>query len=458
MLGLMAMIALAIGLAGCGSEDPASAQSCTFHSDCPSGTVCNFESKCATVECDFCKDDPNLVCIDGACSLPECSTDDECDTAAGETCNNGACSDGTGNNGTGEDCQSNADCEEGETCNLQNQCVPDGGDGCTSSDECGEGEYCNQDSGDCEAGDCYDSTECGQGETCDENNTCVSGGGDCGGGCPTGQTCNTSTNQCEEDTTDPCGGGCPTGQVCNTDTDQCEPEQQCDPACGADEVCDVTSGNCVPNDCPVGTPSPQDCANDPVYNKFDPDGCFCAQCLSDSDCDTAAGETCNPNGECMVCETSCTAQQGGGNPCPSADEYCVANCCVECIGNADCASGEVCVDGSCGAPPDCSVDPTVCTGGMVCNQSTGQCETPQSGGSCTSDADCQQGQFCDPTSGSCQSLTNPGGGGTCDPACPDPNSCFGGMICTCPTDALPFPDPTICPAGQICFFGMCMAF
>ncbi|QDG53748.1 hypothetical protein FIV42_24290 [Persicimonas caeni] len=454
-VGLAALFVLMIGLAGCGEDDTSAVESCSFHSDCPVGTSCNYEGKCIEAACSNCENEPSLVCLvtdehpEGVCSVPECSSDGDC--AEGESCQEGLCTDGS----TVGDCQSDADCADGEKCNLANECVPDDSTGCTTSDDCGDGEYCDQDAGSCAVGDCYDSTDCADSETCDTNNTCVPDGTDPCGGCPQGQTCNTQTSQCEVTGTEPCGGSCPSGQVCNTQTDQCEPEQNCDPACTDGQICDTTSGTCIDNNCPPGTPEPSDCAADPVYNKFDADGCFCAQCLSDSDCDTGAGETCNPNGECIVCNESCDPSQGG-NACSDPGFYCVSNCCIECVGNSDCPQGEVCVDGSCGAPPDCSVDPSACTGGMVCNQSTGQCEMPQSGTSCSSDADCQQGQFCDPSTQTCQSLIGDGSGMTCDPQCPSgPDACIFGMMCTCPQDAMPWEQ--VCPSGQVCLIGVCIA-
>lgn len=467
-LCLAVLLLSMIGLAGCGSEDTtSSAQSCEFHSDCPLGTSCSFENKCIVADCSNCQNDTSLICLhtedhpEGVCSMPECVSDDDCDTAAGETCNDGECGTGGGNNGG--NCSSDDDCGADETCSLAGQCVPDeGGNTCSTSADCGAGEYCDSATGECASGDCGVDADCdtAAGETCNtQTHTCEGGSSDPCGGCPSGQTCNTQTNQCESGSTDPCGGACPSGQHCDTASDTCVADQACDPACGTDQVCNPTTGTCEDNNCPTGSPTPQDCANDPVYNKFDPDGCYCAECLSDNDCDTAAGESCNPNGECMNCSEQCDPSQGG-NACSQAGFYCVSNCCVECVGNTDCPQGDVCVDGACGPPPDCSTDPTVCTGGMVCNQSTGQCETPQTGQSCSVPTDCPQGQFCQ--GGQCQDLTGGGiGGGTCDPAttmcnsdctCPGNSTCQFGMMCTGCQGTILSSD---CPAGQACLAGVC---
>jgi hypothetical protein len=154
----------------------------------------------------------------------------------------------------------------------------------------------------------------------------------------------------------------------------------------------------------------------------------------------------------MTCDESCDPSDGG-NACADPGFYCVSDCCVECLGASDCASGQVCVDGSCGAPPDCSVDPSVCTGGTVCDQATQTCVPPDTGGACTDQTDCAQGQFCN--AGQCESLTGGGGGGTCDPACPGNSTCELGVLCTgCTAGPIPGLSPD-CPAGQPCLGGVC---
>lgn len=431
---------LALGLAACGSEDTSSAQSCEFDSDCELGTVCNYQEKCISAPCEDCEDDPSRICLvndenpDGVCSRPECSGDSDCDTDAGETCSDGVC---TTDGGGGDDCTNDSDCDDGEECNLANECVPSEDDDCEVNDDCDDGEYCDPDTNECEVGECANSIDCEDDEICDDNNECVVDGGE--------EDCSVDSD-------------CADGEVCNADN-QCEADESsaCDPECTGSEVCDETTGECIENECPPGTPSPDDCASDPEYNKFDAEGCFCAQCLDDSDCDTDAGETCNSNGECFACapENECDPADGG-DACAQEDYYCSSNCCVECLGNTDCADGEVCVDGSCGEAPDCSVDPSVCTGNLVCDPDTNTCVPPETGTDCSDDPNaCPEGTFCDSTTGECQDLTGGGGGGTCDPACPS-GDCIFGEMCTCPSDGNPL-DTSLCPSGEVCIFGMCAA-
>jgi hypothetical protein len=73
---------------------------CDFQSDCELGTSCNFEGRCVRAPCEDCEDDPGLICLvneekpGGVCSRPECTTDNECDMGAGETCDQGLCTAG----------------------------------------------------------------------------------------------------------------------------------------------------------------------------------------------------------------------------------------------------------------------------------------------------------------------------------------------------------------------------
>ncbi|UCF34982.1 MAG: cytochrome c3 family protein [Phycisphaerales bacterium] len=73
-----------------------------------------------------------------------------------------------------------------------------------------------------------------------------------------------------------------------------------------------------------------------------------------------------------------------------------------CTSDADCAEGEVCnLDtGTCeAAPPECTSDAD-CAEGEVCNLDTGACEAAPVG--CTSDADCAEGEVCNLDTGECE--------------------------------------------------------
>ncbi|AWV89362.1 hypothetical protein [Bradymonas sediminis] len=437
---LVAMFALA----ACGSDDTAVAQSCTFSSDCDLGYSCSFENECIQVSCDNCAGSSDLICLvtpehpEGVCSRPQCTTNDQCDVAAGETCNNGVCGVGT----TGG-CTSDADCAADEECNLADECVPKTTDACGG---CAAGETCNETTAQCES-----NTDpcggCATGETCNTStNQCESDTDVCGG-CPNGQVCNTATSTCEVATSEPCGGPCPTGETCNTATNQCEAGSgsACNPACGVGEICN--NGTCVQNTCPPGSQTPETCAQDPVYNLFDADNCYCAECLGDSDCNTAAGETCTANGECMACTESCNPADGE-SACSQPGFFCISECCIECTGNSDCSvPGEVCVDGMCSEPPSCANDPTVCRAGTTCEN--GVCTAPSAGASCTDAMDCFPGT-CNMQTNTCEGGAGSGlpGGCSTDADCGSGQICFGGMMCqdACPSSCI------MCVMGTFCMF------
>jgi hypothetical protein len=151
--------------------------------------------------------------------------------------------------------------------------------------------------------------------------------------------------------------------------------------------------------------------------------CFCAECLTDNDCNTAAGEECTAGGICFACETECDPQTPG--TCASG-QYCIDECCVDCVGAADCQNGELCIDGQCAPAPDCTQDPSVCPAGYTCN-AQGQCDPPMSGGVCNPQdpTSCPQGTFCDPTTLMCGL---PGGANFCG-LCRADCTCGPGLTC-----------------------------
>lgn len=441
----------------CGGDTPQQQASCTFDADCELGQVCQVRDKvCITAACDFCT--PEQICYKptpdsaGSCSAPECSSDAEC--GAGESCRNGQC-------GVASGCSSPSDCEDGETCNFAGQCVP-GEDGpCESNADCGADQVCKE--GECVAG-CAEDTQCDDGQYCTAENTCADGCRD-SMECPTGQVCTDGDCACNDTS-------CPDGKVC-LDTGNCgDPtscdqidcgEQVCNPAtlmcqdrctadsCEAHEACNQQTGLCEVNNCPGEDPN--QCAGNATRPVWDPIRCFCAECLSDNDCNVAAGETCNSGGTCFACQTPCDPSTPG--TCAGNTPYCISNCCVECVGAADCAAGQLCLDGQCGEAPNCTVDPSVCPAGYTCNN--GQCQPPQSS-SCdpSNPTSCPQGTFCDPTTSMC---TGAGGGfgcGLCNPDCTCDNglTCNGFLCAGCNLIAQNCPGPNeVCLPfeGNICF-------
>lgn len=178
----------------------------------------------------------------------------------------------------------------------------------------------------------------------------------------------------------------------------------------------------------------------------------------DDDCDgqTDDGATCPKQdqlchhgkcvGHCELAEFPCH----GGTACDKDTGLCVEPKCV----GVGCGAGEVCRDGSCGAP---------CTG-VVCPQGQtcvgDQCVDLCAGVSCQSGEVCQSGKCfphcaqcdglscaapleCDVKTGNCLDLSCPGG-------CPSGSLCSAGSC----KDAC---DGVKCPSGQACVAGTCCA-
>lgn len=433
-------------LAGCGG-DKAGSTSCTADTDCSLGEVCQVQDKeCIVAGCEFCTADQ--ICYKptpdaaGSCSAPQCLNNDDCPDG---TCREGQCATGG--------CVSNDECADGEVCNLVGQCEASDGT-CAGDSDCPSGQVCKDDA--CVAG-CSTNEECEDGEFCNAEQTCETGCRD-SMECPSGQLCTDGACACD-------ATSCADGKVCldtgncgdPTDCSQvdcgaqvCNPaDLSCIDACTADscmpnEICNTNNGLCEVNNCPGEDPN--QCMGNLQRPIWDPIKCFCAECTDDTQCDQGAGETCNAAGNCFACQTTCDANTPG--TCSGGTPYCINDCCVECVGAADCAMGQLCLDGFCGDPPNCQVDPTVCPTGYTCNQATGQCDPPQTGGSCdpTDPASCPSPSFCDFQTMTCQSGGGMFGCGLCAADC----SCPSGFTCNGFYCASPDPLACIgCPSGEI---------
>jgi Cys-rich repeat protein len=118
-----------------------------------------------------------------------------------------------------------------------------------------------------------------------------------------------------------------------------------------------------------------------------------------------------------------------------------------CTSSAQCASGEVCVSGTCVRPPPGCTSNAQCSSGQICQ--AGACVTPPPPG-CTSNAQCSSGQVCQ--SGVC--VTAPPPGCTSNAQCSTGQVCQSGVCVTppppgCTTNAQ-------CGAGQTCQSGRCV--
>jgi formylglycine-generating enzyme required for sulfatase activity len=116
----------------------------------------------------------------------------------------------------------------------------------------------------------------------------------------------------------------------------------------------------------------------------------CVECLVDADCDDLVycngAERCDINGECSAGSPTCVPLL--------CDES--ARACVECLGDADCGAEEVCENGVCRPPPECTTGED-CDDGMICN-GTEACAN----GVCVPGSSlCGAGQTCDEEGNRC---------------------------------------------------------
>lgn len=436
---------------------------CDFDDDCKLGEVCLADGVCGSVSCDFCINDQ--ICYTDAdgnqsCSRPECATDNDC--TGDLSCSDGLCVESS--------CTSRADCPEGQICNIVagrcvappetctldtdcpagKVCAADGSciTGCANNDECEAGTFCNMDTRICDPG-CRADEDCSEDQTCNDENVCVCDPNKC----QVGEVCDSDNIACIENVVESCDDlDCPDGSVCNPDTLTCEDEMRCTPepdqpnSCGAGAACNEATGVCeIVNDaCGPDDPTAEICAmtTNPYLNK---DFCACVGCLEDSQCDVAAGEGCNSNGQCSICVVEC--DPGIPGACTGDTPICSLGCCVGCETNNDCADGNICLGGACEPPPSCTQDPTACPPGYECVDGT--CSTPQ-GMQCDVNDPLSCGGLQQCVNGVC---TGGGGFGSCDAATCPSGSC--GMLgCSCDLLA-----GVGCPSGQQClpFLNECLA-
>ncbi len=227
--------------------------------------------------------------------------------------------------------------------------------------------------------------------------------------CPDGYECN--------------GGYCAAGATGEPDNGAtCQ--SRCD--CGPGQLC--TNSSCVASnagpgdtcltneDCPTGQDS---CGALLCVDDGSQKTCKVAVCQNDSDCAGQFGCT-NPAEPC-VCDANLQCVQG--------------NAASGCVSNSDCENDEYC-DFSAGSPGVCLSNASSCTssaqcpGDQVCNLTTNTCvppggdtQTGPSGGSCSTDFDCNRG---DCATGQCEYCDNPTSeqdAGTCRSGCASNTQC-----------------------------------
>ena len=348
-------------------------------------------------------------------------------------------------NGGGEEveCQDDVDCDPGSVCTPSNSCTSASCDHCVDDQIC----YVSSDNpdGTCSASDCSADADCGDELDCVDGSCSESSACSSNDDCPDGEICSP-------------GGSCVEGEDNGGGGDDCSDDTECDPG----EECE--DGSCVDD----GSGGGDDCELDPGMCEgatpyLDENACECVECQMTSHC---TGDDVCQNGSCVddgggssndspgpaECDTTCSQDQPG--TCGGDTPYCIDDCCVECIGSADCPGSEICEDNFCSIPGGCSNDAD-CPSGYECDG--GNCAPPDTGGSCDPDDldSCPDGQICN-QNGECEGV---GGGdcGMCDPDCTCPgDSVCDGFMCTGCDEMGIITGSDDCPDGQECLFGICM--
>jgi hypothetical protein len=398
--------------------------------DCEEDIECDDDNLCTDDICDPVDgciydnneepcDDLNACTIDDACVAGLCQggepllcnddnvcTDDTCDTETGCVFTNNS-----------------ADCDDGQFCSIDDQCV----DGvCT-----GQGSYDCDDSNPCTTDGCDDDFGCQYSNNtadCDDNDVCTVGdvcsNGDCTPG-PTPLDCNDS-DVCTDDSCHPVDGcqydfnsdPCDDSDAC-TMSDECyagdciglpldaDDDSFVSDACGGQDCDDDDEFvNPLVFEGPIGDPVCSDTVDNDCDNLTDGDDPQCDVCIDASDCDD--GDVCNGLEDCdagscvpgtaLICDDSNVCTTDGCDmvdgceytdnalPCDDNDEctlgdYCSAGACTEYTSDLVCNDSNVCTNDSCDTALGCQYvnNTQPCTDGDDCTIGD-QCQ----GGSCVS--------------------------------------------------------------------------
>lgn len=308
---------------GCRLVNPPMRAACGCDSPCAvTGTTC--ESIGCTQTCtagSACGD--GTTCRDGLCLGPreptptavDCSCTSNADCTGSLICH----LDATGHGQCIPGCHTAADCGDGHSC-VNGMCVPQPPVGCDATHPCTAGTTCIAGTCVLDLNICQFNTECGTARSC-VNQQCTTA---CGPSNPCAGTATCGADGFCHETIPPV-----TGCVTNAD-------------CGASQTC--VDGRCfagctVDSECPAGDYCDMGvCRLDTRTNPG---------CGSGRPC--AAGSVCH-NG---ACRSPCTTDA----QCPLFDvqtNFCIEMVCAttneatsNCTSNAQCTSGEVCVDGNC---------------------------------------------------------------------------------------------------------------
>ena len=366
-----------------------------------------------------------------------------------------------------------AECDDGNPCTLLDRCragVCAGGDlvTCDAPDACHLAGSCDPVTGACVNPARADGSSCDDGDLCTQLDACQSGV--CVGASPvvcrrldecrlTG-VCDPSTGVCSHPLA-PSGAPCSDGDACTT-VDTCRAgvcvgaaPKDCGEAdaCGGAGVCIPSTGECVRELEPNGTPCDDDdrCSTVDTCRDGVCTGSVPLDCSTTNPCRIATG--CAPDAGCLYVDQPLGAPCNDGDACTSAD-HCAAGVCtsttsVTCVALDQCHDPGVCdpVSG-CSNPPKsdgascddgdaCTIVAT-CEGGACAASVTVQC--PLSPSACLANGQC------DAASGEC--FFPPMADGT---GCNDQNTCTTADACVagqCAGTRIP-------PAVQPCAEGVC---
>jgi hypothetical protein len=227
-----------------------------------------------------------------------------------------------GDGGKAQECTAREDCAGGKVCTAQGFCNQ-----CQSSGQCRTKELCDPQTTLCRFRD-------GWGAACAMNEDCQAGSWCRQGLC----VARDAVQLCPDGTS----AQCPQGQRCNTVTTVCEEDLGCstDGDCGAQEVCNVGSRQCVAR-CTAQTQATVCAGGEKCVAER------CVQCAVNADC--GVGLTCDPAGRCS-----------SG---------------ARCYGDRDCKVPLVCFvqTGACLPKPPPCVSNDNCPTDLRCDVGTGRC-------------------------------------------------------------------------------------
>lgn len=315
-------------------------------------------------------------------------------------------------------CLDDTMCPVGQVCNVSGQCQA----GCDGT-SCTMGLVCNADAGACVG--CLTNANCATAQLplCNPaTQTCVGclSATDCHD--PLHPVCDPTSNSCVACITD---ANCPAGQVCNATS--------CVPGCTATHGC-PTGAVCGPRGTCVQCAGDADCSG--LTPRCDTGTNHCVACLPGANDNCPMGQYCRPD---FVCERGCKTN----TDCPSG--MCVNHSCTMCTGDAQCAAGNICTNGSC--VPGCSAT-NPCGAGQDC--CSGHCENlqtdPNNCGVCGTT--CGAGATC--CGASCKALNTVTDCGTCGNACAAGQGCCGTSCATLNTKTNCGACGTVCGTDQFC--------